>query len=272
MIKQELKFRKQLNQKQLDILALLYKFRFGTTELLAESLNMKDKSFIFRRLATLEEQDYIARHYDSSYKLHGQLAAYYLLPKGLRTLQTFRQPESLDDKTIKNSYKDKNASRQFICNSLAIYRLHNRLTVQYDKLQFFTKRELASYEYFPKPLPDAFLSLDIGKETRRFFLELIDISMPSFAIDKRLRQYIAYFDGDEWDATGLPFPTILIVCETESLEKRVQKQTVRALHKAEVDMLFYTTSLNLAASTGSTWSNPVESEERVELGATSVNP
>jgi hypothetical protein len=166
------------------ILALLYKFRFGTTELLAESLDMKDKSFIFRRLVTLQEQDYLARHYGSSYKLRGQLAAYYLLPKGLRILQEYRQLDGLDDKAIKNSYKNKNASEQFISNSLILYRLHNRLTSNYGKLQFFAKPELTTYEYFPKPLPDAFLSIVIGKETRRFFLDFIDSSIPSFAIDK----------------------------------------------------------------------------------------
>ena len=74
------KVRKQLNELQSELLLVLYKFRFGTVELIAQ---YQDQSVRYTnvRLKILLEQDYIGRNYDSSYNIKGWKASYYLLPK-----------------------------------------------------------------------------------------------------------------------------------------------------------------------------------------------
>ncbi len=263
--KAEPKFRKQLNQNQIAILTCLFKAKFGTTQLLAQSLGKKHGGFVHPRLTTLVEQGYIGRRFESSYRLQGKPAAYYLLPKGLRALQANTARTDIDATTIKNSYKDKTASEEFIAHSLAVYAIHNQLKAVYPAMKLFTKRELTIYDYFPKVLPDLYLSLKVGAETRRFLLELCEDSTPPFVVNRRLRQLIAYYQDELWQAKGSPFPPILFVCETAKCERRLRKQINRALFRAGEEMVFYTTSQSLlmqsAAGDAAIWSSSEEPEE-----------
>ena len=78
------KLRKPLNSYQIRLLQTLYKFRFATTKLISDSQNSKYERVITARLKILLDQDYIGRNYDSSYRIKGKSASYYLRPKGIR--------------------------------------------------------------------------------------------------------------------------------------------------------------------------------------------
>lgn len=78
---------KRLNLKQLSILDTLYRFRFGTTELIAIALNVKTKNKMNERLKVLLDQEYIGRRYGPEYRLLRKHATYYLLPKGVKALR-----------------------------------------------------------------------------------------------------------------------------------------------------------------------------------------
>ena len=229
---------KQLNQGQIDILKTIYKFRFGTRDLIAASLSKQNGNPIYSRLSILEERDVLARRYNSSYKLRGRAAEYYLTPSGLRTLRTQTELDGLDDRAIKASYKDKNASDGFIRRCLTIFALSNHLEHAYAGLQTFTKRELPEYDYFPAQLPDIFVSYKTEAGTKHFFIELFTEDTPSFAADRRLRQLIKYYEDDEWSVTEMPFPTILCVGENANVEKRLRKQIARALNRADSHIEF----------------------------------
>jgi hypothetical protein len=277
--KVEPKFRKQLNQGQINILTYIYRFRFGTTELLANSLGMKSGRFVHPRLATLVEQGFVGRRFDGSYHLRNKHASYYLLPKALRILQTITKREDIDNTTIKSSYKDKTASDQFITHNLAIYAIHNQLKSLYPAIKHYTKRELNIHdylEYFPKPLPDAFISLMVGDERRRFFLELFEDSIPSFVFDRRLRKLINYYQNKSWAVTKSPFPPILCVCESGRLEKRLRRQISRALYSSDTEMFFYTTTqpalLGSSKGDDKIWSSSSEPEKLYSLETLPVNP
>jgi SOS-response transcriptional repressor LexA len=75
----------------------LYKFRFGSSDLIAKRFNKPSGKYVQKRLHILEDQGYIARRYDKSYKLQGKPAAYYLLPSAARLLQA-QQPDFITDK------------------------------------------------------------------------------------------------------------------------------------------------------------------------------
>jgi hypothetical protein len=63
---------KNPTSKQLAVLKLLYQFRFGTTDLIARALELKDGRYIHTRLEALIAQEYIGKNYDSTYKLDGK--------------------------------------------------------------------------------------------------------------------------------------------------------------------------------------------------------
>lgn len=260
---------RQLNQGQIDVLAALYKFRFGTRELIAASLGKQNGNPIYSRLSILEQRGLVDKRFESSYKLNGRAAEYYLTPSGLRALRELVELDGLDDKAIKASYKDRTASDQFLQRNLAIYAIGNALAAIDDGLNLFTKRELTEFDYFPKQLPDAYISRKIHGSAKSYFLELFMADMPPFAIDRRLRQFIAYYENGEWSVTETPFPAILCICENDKTEKRVMKQAMRALKRSDTDILLYMTTLPAITTSregsGMLWSSISEPEKIVAL-------
>jgi hypothetical protein len=217
---------RSLNSKQLDILDLLYRFRFATNHLLAVTLNVKYAHKMNERLRVLIDQDYIGRNYGPDYHLRGQSASYYLLPKGINALKATGN-EKYAIQVLHNTYKDKNAKDRFISRCLTVFEIFTRLNDKHNnKLQFFTKSELYHYEDFPDPRPDAYFRLNEGNNETQYFLEVLDTTQPDFALKKRIKQFIEYAEGGDWeDATGTPLPTVVLVCESKTLTRRLQKYT-----------------------------------------------
>jgi hypothetical protein len=260
MNKPEPKYRKQLNDEQIKVLALLYKFRFGSSELIARYLGRKRSTDIYRRLRILEDQGLIGKRYESSYKLQGKPAAYYLLPAGARKLQECRDTEL----SIKAIYKDKTVSEQFVQHCLDILDINNQLKAQYgNSLRFFTKSQLnyEKYEHFPRPLPDAYIRLKTKDGENQFFLDIYHDSQPFFTAIRRTKQYINYSEEGDWSVTNTDFPTILAVCESSSLKKRLRKRIVKLVDDSwEEDMKFaLTTKIELTNGQNIIW-QPAEAE------------
>lgn len=139
-------YRRPLNTQQLAILTLLARFRFGTTTLLSQSLNSSLR-YTHERLRILVEQEYIGKRYDTSYKLAGRSAEYYLLSKGTEVVAT---DDAHTPKLLKLLAKDEHASDRFGRHSLSILRASVQLkTTHSDELQFRTRSDYAGNELFP---------------------------------------------------------------------------------------------------------------------------
>lgn len=242
--------RSALKQGQIDILELIYSHRFVSRQLLAESLNIKAGSSLHEKLQVLLKHGYINMRLEKRLKLLGLPAAYYLTPKGLRTLSDLPDHEYITDSVIKASYKDKTVSQSFINQTLRIYAQTNRLSAAHPGLRVFTKRHMSRYSYFPQPLPDAFLSLPIGKYTprKRFFLDVIPDNLPRQPLYQRIANYAEFFDEGGWEVVGTELPTLLLVGETGTTERRIQRTVRAALHNAELDedIAVYTSTFGAA--------------------------
>ena len=263
--------RSTLKQSQIDILELLYKYRFGSRQLVADSLNVKPDS-LFRKLEVLIKHGYIAKRLDKKLKLQGVPVAYYLTPKGLRTLAALPDHEHITDSVIKGSYKDGTVTQSFITQALRVYAQTNRLKAFYPDLKVYLKRDMSRYSYFPKPLPDAFLSLPMGKDTppKRFFLDIIPDSLPPKPFFQRLTNYAEFFDEGGWEIASSELPILLLVGETGTTERRIQRTARAAIYKAEIDedMNVYTTTFgaihNLQESS-TIWTSLDDPDELLQL-------
>jgi hypothetical protein len=195
------------------------------------------KGALYERLRTLEDQGFIGKRFDSSYKLRGRPAAYYLLPAGVRILAQHR-----NIKVTSTIYKNKTVSEQFITHCLEIFTIHNWLRSHYgDQLTLLTKNGMGVYDFLLRPLPDAFLA--IGKQNaKRFFLDFLEDNKPFFQVTRRVRQYIAYEDSNQWAVTNADFPVVILVCESPRLEKRLTKYIKRQLYTNSSDVVFYLTN------------------------------
>ncbi|MDB5178274.1 MAG: hypothetical protein JWN01_217 [Patescibacteria group bacterium] len=238
-----------LNLKQLDILRLLYRFRFATSYHLATTLDIKPDT-INQRLQILLDQKYIGRHYDGQYKIHGLPAQYYLLEHGIKALKHYVR-DKCDDKVLHNLYKDKNAKPSFIAHSLNIFTVFCRLKERYgDGLRFFTKSQVHSYTHLPKQRPEALIRLDADNRRKEFFLEVIDPNKPFYAYVGKVRRYLEYADAGTWkEGASTKLPNILVVADSAGTEIRFQKQANRFLKRHyEEEPKMYTTNMDKLAA------------------------
>lgn len=251
--------RSVLRQGQIEILGLLYKYRFGSRQLIAESLKVKAGSNIYERLNVLIKHGFIAKRYDKSLRLQGLPAAYYLTPKGLKTLQSLDAWNYITEATIRSSYRDKNISQSFINHTLDVYSYTNMLAKTYPTLKIFTRRDMSRYSYFPNNPPDAFLSLKTGEETtpKRFFFDFISDDTPRSVIAKRIAQYMQFFSDGEWDATNSQIPILLFLTTKPAIKKHLMRSTraIRGTFDMEDEVSIYAATIDqlLSAESGRIW-------------------
>jgi hypothetical protein len=240
----------KVTKKQLSILRTLHRFRFGTTDLLAVSEGLKDGRYIHARLETLAKQGYLGKHYNDTYRLRGRPARYYLLPPAFAALkQSATEGNPVSRQSLKNAYKDKDASDHFMARKLAIFDIYNNLSHLYaEQLGFWAKDQLAfkSLGYFPQSKPDAFVRLILPHkrpQKRRFFLLYLDTETPLFAHMRLLRSYLQYLEADEWhDATDTALRGMLLVCESPDLLQKVRRKLARLVGEYDENPgVFYTT-------------------------------
>ena len=269
MDKKKPKFRKPLNPKQINTLKLLYKFRFATTYLIARSQGKNNERVVYSRLAILAAQEYIGRNYDSSYRLRGQHASYYLLPKAIHLLKVH---PGINPKVLHNIYKDKTASSLFIDHSLSILAIYGQFREVYPStFNFYTKSELTAYDHFPKPLPDAYLTnTNTAIGSTDFMLDYYEETISFTVIRRRISQLIEHYESGEWDVTETPYPKVLLVCGNSVLERRLQKHIARTLDSLGItDLMVYTTTLKaLEAATDpedQIWTEVFETEAALSL-------
>jgi len=234
MYKQTPKFRKQLNQNQLEVLRILYRFRFASRNLIAQYFNKKDA---YRQLLVLEDRGFIGRRYESSYKLAGKPAAYYLKPDGLRELQ---QAGDAVEANIKNLYRVTQVSEEFINHCMSLFTISLRLRYLEPKTKYFTKADLQKddYTYFPSPLPDAYIRMSDS----HYFLSYIDSSKPFFAAARWLKLLGEYYENGMWDDTGTEFPVVVVVLEDSKyakklsgfIENNLEDMDIRTVLKSEI--------------------------------------
>lgn len=239
--KSELKYRKKLNEEQIAVLNLLYTFRFASNEHIARYQKKPNSKHVQKRLKILEDQEYIAKRYDKSYKLKGKPAAYYLLPKGARALVALGDRDENEPVNIKRLYKDKDTSEGFIQHNLNILGAYLALSALHgDKLDFFTKSDLKyeQFEFYPQPLPDAHVRISTKDGDKNFFLDIFEDSQPFFVLIRRIKKYLEYAGSGDWPEE--PLPTILIIVENKSVHKRLRKRLAKELRESYEEVCFAT--------------------------------
>jgi hypothetical protein len=270
--------RSSLNVGQIKLLELIYKYRFASRYLLADSLGIKPENGLYEKLEVLVKYDYLAKRFDKRLKLQAVPAAYYLTPKGLRTLQGLPGHQFVTDAVIKASYKDKTVGQDFVTHTMNVYKYTSLLKRHSPGLKVFTKRDISQYDYFPSQLPDAFLSLpgDNPEQPKRFFFDLVSDKLPRSALDRRIATYCEFFDEGGWDETGSELPIILLVSEWGPSEKRIQRSVRAQLNRSDMEELpVYTSTtaaLENAAVEKAIWTNVEDNDELIELAALSVTP
>ncbi len=245
MSNSDVKFRKSLNNSQLLVLEWLYEYRFSTSKQLAILLNKSNHKSIQDKLKILESQKFIGKRYDSTYKLAGRAAEYYLTPAGGRKLNKHyietNSKKTIHEPVTKALYKNKLVSSAFISHCLSIVSVAQKLHTLYgEKMHIFSQAGTAPYHYFPVWRPDLYINLRLSKH-QPYFLDVWDDSKPFFISVKKSRNYMNHEENDGW-YDNTPYPYILAVCKDAKTQSKLNRQIKKALEEKYNDNLTYATT------------------------------
>ncbi len=266
-------YRRPLNSQQLTTLHYLYWYRFCTSKQLAVALQKSSHKTIQAKLQILEAQSLIGKRYDTSYKLAGRPAEYFVTPKGARALETAK-PGTTNPKTTKSLYKNKTVSDDFLRHCIAIRETAQQLLALYSeqearKLQPFTKTFMVQYDAYPTWTPDLYLEYRVTKRTtQHYFVDIWDGTKPFFVTVRKTQNYVKFKEEDKWydDTT---FPVILAICEDKRAQTKLNRQMKRILDEAwDDELIFATTTKQLLHEaekpTDRIWSR-IDPDDDVEL-------
>jgi hypothetical protein len=274
MDKIEPKYRRPLNTEQMDVLKLLFRFRYITADQLARYCGRKNATYVQKRLRILAEQGYIAKRYEGSYRLQGRPAEYYLLPKGARLLREDEKfGKHVTDQAIKNLYKDKTASDFFMAHCIAIFEMFLKFKpLHSDKMVYATKIQLKRFDYMPQPLPDVYIHIpsdDEQYEDWQYLLDYFEDSVPLFVIIARIKKYLKYSGEGDWESEAeTSLPTILLVCDSKRRQKQILRRIAKELRESYEEVRFGVAILNelIEADDGAAWRMHDEPDEVYALG------
>ena len=222
MIKKSL----DIGLKQIAILILLYRFRFLSTNHLQKLLGHKDPSTVQGWLADLVQKQYVYSNYDrTKFGKNTKPAVLHLLPKAIRVL---KEQEDCDELGLKKIYGEEERSEGFISDCLFIADMYLKLKDQVStdiEEHFSTKVDLNDYDYFPNPLPNAYVALKEKRKTNRYFVLLLEEKAPKYALTAKIKKYMDYLETNVWkDNTGnAPFPSILVICPDYPKKRFVER-------------------------------------------------
>lgn len=235
-------YRRPLNAEQIRTLHALYWFRFCTSKQLALFLKKPNHKAIQDKLKILEDQAFISKRYEKSYKLAGRPAEYYITPAGARALEKAK-PGVTNPWANKSLYKNKTVSDDFLKHCITVTDVNLRLGALYgDKLQRFTKSYMAAYNNYPEWTPDTYLRLDAKSDTgaKHYFLDIWDGTKPFFVTVRKTRNYVNFKESGDWNEDT--FPAILAICEDVYTQKKLNRQMKRILNDAWDDELIFATT------------------------------
>lgn len=237
-----------ITAKQKEILLLLYKFRFLNTHQFQTLLNHKNANGILAWLRDLKEKGYIYTNYSrKTFGENNKPAIHFLAPKARHIL---KDEECCSLQELNRVYKEKKKSEKFISHCLSLVDIYVFLDSQKEaeeELQFFTKAELGGYEYFPDPLPDAYISVKNREKTKRYFLDLFDEYTPPFVLRSRVKKYLEYAQEGNWEEAtdNAALPSILYVCPNGARKKHIYYYTKSLLEKTFDDISFFLTTKDM---------------------------
>lgn len=225
---------------QLQILLLIYKFRFISTKHIQVVLGHKNPVRILSWLKDLIEKKCVGRIYER--KIFGENtkpAIYFLSTNGRSILKDHKD---CDLNELKKVYKAKSRSQKFINRCLAlsdIYIFFLSHKQKGEELFYFTKSNLGKFKHFPEFI-DSYIALKTQSNTKRYFLIFFDEYTPPFIMRKRIKEYIEYSESGTWEAkTDSSLPPIFLVFPNSRMQTHIYYYSQGVLKKTFNDKVTF---------------------------------
>ena len=216
----------KLSQKQINLLIVIYRFRFVTALLLGQYKDITAQS-MKRSLNILEDSGYIEKRYNSSYKLQGKAARYFLSPKAIKL---FQDNEDINQHSLNLFYKTKLLSEDAVDSHIQTLQTYIDYRAKLaDNYTLKTKYELYRHEDQPDP-PSHIYAHSNNKQQSDIFIEIHNNSQ-AFIIQKRLT-YLAEFIEDNYEDNQ---PKVILIANRR--DKKL-KRIIENLNDEYSDVLY----------------------------------
>ena len=212
----------KITNKQIEILNLIYKYRFLNRTQIQQLLKHKDPKTINTWLKDLNEKQYLNRIYSNTIGANTKPAIYYAAINAIRYYKSLGQDNT---SYLKKLYRDNERSLSFIDDQVFIaniclnfLELNNKGETSYT---FETAAGVTSnhiYKFMEDLSPQLIFIKKTKTESKQYILVQLDSISPKYMTKKKMESYIELFYTNEWEEnTGQPFPTILFACQTLAL-------------------------------------------------------
>ena len=207
---------RQLNNNQIQNLKTVLKFRYVTTDNLANTHSITTNS-AYSALEILSKAGYLEKIYEKSYRLLNKSARYFLTQQALTFLRS-QADIQLDDAIWKSRKTDGKKTPDFTDLQVALHAAYNDLMARFgDKIAIDTGLELHGTEGVIKPVPGLLVRPNTGKN---FFVEVAD-GQHLFFVRKRIRKYIENYESNEWEWDT--YPNVYVIRSSASDRTRLRK-------------------------------------------------
>lgn len=245
----------KLTMRQKEILDLLYRHRFLNRIQIQALLGHKDYKNVNLWLKDLREKQYVEWIYSTHFAEKTKPAIYYL---GINAIRRYRQNQVHEEHILKY-YRESSRSQAFIDRCIlladaciALKQANRALEAELSDRQiheadiWFTYETEAEYiegGYY-EFLNDTdihphliYTKANYGQDdviTASYTAEVFDPTVPRYTVRKRLKDYVKFLDGEEWqDETEEEKPPItLFVCPTKADMIYCKRATKKLLEDA----------------------------------------
>ncbi len=212
----------KITNKQIEILNLIYKYRFLNRTQIQAFLNHKYHKRIIDWLKDLTEKEYLNRIYPNSAVIVMSPTIYYA---GINAIRYFKSLDQDNNGYLKKLYRDNERTENFIAEQLLIADSGLHLIERNKKrgihYEFLTAADVTSnsiYKFMEDLSPQLIYTRKTKSEFKQFVFVILDSAQPKYMIKKKMKNYLELFYANEWEENiGKPFPTILFACQTMAL-------------------------------------------------------
>src|SRR3989344_3878476 len=226
------------SDRQMDILELVYKFRFIYRRQIQHLMGHKDARRINAWLKDLVEHGYLGRIYSHKLLENTKPAIYYLANQGIGWVRTNHYED--EPHKVKRFYQDKHASERFISHCVTLAELYVKwkpFKMKNDGTYFFVTSTEKWYDEELKNIrPDAYIEDWRDENLKTFLLDLVEPYVPMYAIRYKIDQYIEYRSNtDKWDVySGGPDEPFIVrlILPTQQKLNRMKNYIQRRLDES----------------------------------------
>lgn len=212
----------KITNKQIEILNLIYKYRFLNRTQIQAFLNHKYHKRIIDWLKDLTEKEYINKIYSNSAVIVMSPTIYYA---GINAIRYFKSLDQDNNTYLKKLYRDNERTENFIAEQLLIadsglhlIERNKKREIYYEYLTAADVTSNSIYKFMEDLSPQLIFTKKTKSQFKQFVFVILDSAQPKYIIKKKMKSYIELFFTNEWEEnTGKPFPIILFACQTKAL-------------------------------------------------------